>query len=58
MIEKTGRKVDLEVDGGLKADNARKVVQAGANVLVMGTEIFHSKDYKKKIQEIRKSIGS
>lgn len=58
MIEKTGRKIDLEVDGGLKADNARKVVQAGANVLVMGTEIFHSKDYKKKIQEVRKKIGS
>ncbi len=58
MIEKTGRKIDLEVDGGLKADNAKKVVQAGANVLVMGTEIFHSKDYKKKIQEIRKKIGS
>lgn len=58
MIEKTGRKIDLEVDGGLKADNARKVVRAGANVLVMGTEIFHSKDYKKKIQEVRKKIGS
>lgn len=58
MIEKTGRKIDLEVDGGLKADNARKVIQAGANVLVMGTEIFHSKDYKKKIQEVRKKIGS
>jgi ribulose-phosphate 3-epimerase len=57
MIEKTGRKIDLEVDGGLKADNAKKVVQAGANVLVMGTEIFHSQDYKKKIQEVRKNIG-
>ncbi len=58
LIEKTGRKIDLEVDGGLKADNAKEVVQAGANVLVMGTEIFHSKDYKKKIQEVRKNIGS
>ena len=58
LIEKTGRKIDLEVDGGLKADNAKEVVQTGANVLVMGTEIFHSKDYKKKIQEVRKNIGS
>jgi len=58
MIEKSGRKIDLEVDGGIKADNAKRVVQAGANMLVMGTEIFHSKDYKKKIQEVHKKIGS
>jgi ribulose-phosphate 3-epimerase len=57
MIEKEGRKIDLEVDGGIKADNAKKVVQAGANVIVMGTEVFHSKDYKKKIQEVCKKIG-
>ena len=54
MIEKTGRKIDLEVDGGIKADNAKKVVQAGGDMLVMGTEIFHSKDYKEKIREVRK----
>jgi ribulose-phosphate 3-epimerase len=58
MIQKSGRKIDLEVDGGLKADNAKKVVQAGGDILVMGTEIFHSKDYRKKIQEVRKKIGS
>lgn len=58
MIDKSGRKIDLEVDGGIKADNAKKVVQAGGNILVMGTEIFHSKDYKKKIQEVHKKIGS
>jgi ribulose-phosphate 3-epimerase len=58
MIEKTDRKIDLEVDGGVKADNVKKVVQAGANVIVMGTEIFHSKDYGAKIREVRKKIGS
>jgi ribulose-phosphate 3-epimerase len=57
MIQKSGRKIDLEVDGGLKADNSKKVVQAGGDILVMGTEIFHSKDYRKKIQEVRKKIG-
>jgi ribulose-phosphate 3-epimerase len=57
MIKTSGRKIDLEVDGGLKADNAKKVVQAGGDILVMGTEIFHSKDYRKKIQEVRKKIG-
>ena len=57
LIETTGRKISLEVDGGIKADNAKKVVQAGADVLVMGTEIFHSKNYTAKIREIRKKIG-
>jgi ribulose-phosphate 3-epimerase len=56
MIKKTGRTIDLQVDGGLKASNARKVVEAGANILVMGTEIFHSKNYKQKILEIRKNV--
>ena len=58
MIDKTGRKIDLEIDGGIKADNVKKVVEAGGDMIVMGTEIFHSKDYRKKIQEVRKKIGS
>ena len=58
MIDKTGREIDLEVDGGIKADNVKKVVEAGGDMIVMGTEIFHSMDYMKKIQEVRKKIGS
>jgi ribulose-phosphate 3-epimerase len=57
MIKSSGREIDLEVDGGVKASNARRVVEAGANILVMGTEIFHSKDYGKKIREIRAGLG-
>ena len=56
MISGSGRPIDLEVDGGIKASNVEKVVEAGANILVMGTEIFHSKDYKKKIEEVRQKI--
>jgi ribulose-phosphate 3-epimerase len=56
MITKSGREVDLEVDGGIKASNAKKVVGAGANILVMGTEIFHSKNYREKFEEIRKNL--
>lgn len=58
LIDKSGRKIDLQVDGGIKADNAKEVVRAGANILVMGTEIFHSKDYFAKINEVRRNIGS
>lgn len=56
MIDGTGRPVDLQVDGGVKASNARMVVEAGANILVMGSEIFLSGDYKKKFSEIRKAV--
>jgi ribulose-phosphate 3-epimerase len=57
MIDKSGREIDLQVDGGIKADNAKRVVQAGGNILVMGTEIFHSKDYAAKIREVHEKIG-
>lgn len=57
LIDKTGKDIELEVDGGIKATNAKKVVQCGADILVMGTEIFHSKDYKKKIEEVRKILN-
>jgi ribulose-phosphate 3-epimerase len=57
MITKAERYIDLEVDGGIKAVNARRVVEAGADILVMGTEIFHSKDYAGKIREVRANVG-
>lgn len=44
MIEECGRDVYLEVDGGIKMDNARRVVEAGADVLVTGTGLFRAKD--------------
>lgn len=56
MIRKSGRNIDLEVDGGIKASNVQRVVKAGANIVVMGTEIFHSGDYGAKIKEIRKIL--
>ena len=43
MIDQSGRGVDIEVDGGINGDTAREVIQAGANVLVMGTSLFQAK---------------
>ena len=45
MIEKTGRDIDLEVDGGVKA---------GANVLVAGSYVFGSDNYAKAIESLKK----
>ena len=51
-----GRKIDIEVDGGINADTARLSIQNGANVLVAGTSIFHTKDYAKAIRDLRGPI--
>ncbi|MBN33715.1 MAG: ribulose-phosphate 3-epimerase [Rhodospirillaceae bacterium] len=40
MIDASGRTIDLEVDGGVTADNAARVIEAGADVLVAGTAVF------------------
>jgi ribulose-phosphate 3-epimerase len=39
-IDKLGKPIDLEVDGGIDADTARQAVEAGADVLVAGTASF------------------
>ena len=41
-----GRDIDLEVDGGITAENARAVVDAGANVLVAGSAVYGGNDPK------------
>ena len=45
-------KIDIELDGGINP-KTRISVGNGANVLVAGTSIFHSKDYAKAIRELR-----
>jgi ribulose-phosphate 3-epimerase len=52
------RRIDIEIDGGVTAQNARKLIEAGANVLVAGTAIFAGNDpktYAKRIAAIRKA---
>ncbi|MBQ3390636.1 MAG: ribulose-phosphate 3-epimerase [Firmicutes bacterium] len=59
MIEKGGYKVDIEVDGGVKPANARKVLASGANVLVAGSAIFSAEDpvkETKKFMDILKGM--
>ena len=52
MIEKSGRDILIEVDGGVKRENAEKVVRAGADVLVMGTGLFRANDPKAVVREV------
>jgi len=48
--------LDIEVDGGVNDLTARKAVKAGANVLVVSSFIFKSKDKVKAIEDLRKSV--
>lgn len=52
-IAQSGREIDLQVDGGINPETARMVIEAGANVLVSGSYIFGSGDYKKAIASLR-----
>jgi ribulose-phosphate 3-epimerase len=54
LINKTGKKIYLEVDGGINDKNAKFVIENGANVLVAGNYVFTSKNYKKTIESIKK----
>jgi ribulose-phosphate 3-epimerase len=49
------RAIDIEVDGGINTQNAKILIDAGANVLVSGSTIFKSKNYQKTINELRNS---
>lgn len=53
MIRDKGLNVLIEVDGGIKIDNARKVAEAGADILVMGSGFYNSKDYKNLMKELK-----
>lgn len=44
---------DIQVDGGITKDNVGRCVEAGANVIVAGTSLFHAADMKIAIKEMR-----
>ena len=56
-IRKSGREVMLEVDGGIKADNIRRVADAGADTFVAGSAIFGQSDYRAVIRKMRAALA-
>ena len=59
LIDGTGLPILLEVDGGVKVDNAGAIVAAGADILVAGSAIFEAPgcDYKNTIARMREAAG-
>ena len=58
MIDDSGRKIRLEIDGGVKVDNIRAIAEAGADMFVAGSAIFSQPDYKAVIDQMRRELAN
>jgi ribulose-phosphate 3-epimerase len=58
IIDRSGRDIRLEVDGGIKVDNIGAVAAAGADTFVAGSAIFNAKDYAATIAQMRERIAA
>ena len=55
-ITASGKDIRLEVDGGIKVDNIRRIADAGADTFVAGSAIFGASDYKGVIDAMRRAL--
>ena len=58
LIETSGQSIRLEVDGGVKVDNIRRIAAAGANTFVAGSAIFGAEDYSEVITRMRDELAA
>jgi ribulose-phosphate 3-epimerase len=58
IIDQNHSLLEIEVDGGVKIENVREVSRAGADIFVLGTGIFKTKDYAETIRKLREEINS
>ena len=56
-IEATGKTIDLEVDGGIKVENVRRVADAGADTFVAGSAIYSTPNYAETIARFRAALS-
>ena len=58
ILDDRGLSAELEVDGGINADNAPDIVKAGANVLVAGNSVFRAEEgISEAIQRLREAVS-
>ncbi|HEY8878405.1 MAG TPA: ribulose-phosphate 3-epimerase [Roseateles sp.] len=57
IIDRSGRDIRLEIDGGVKVDNIREIAAAGADTFVAGSAIFGKPDYKAVIDAMRSELA-
>ncbi|WP_421805913.1 ribulose-phosphate 3-epimerase [Flagellimonas sp.] len=57
LINRKNAKTLIEIDGGVNAENAKKLVDHGADVLVAGSFVFKSEDPTATIKELKEKIA-
>ncbi|MFP7722440.1 ribulose-phosphate 3-epimerase [Lysobacter sp. A3-1-A15] len=57
MIDRSGRPIRLEIDGGVKADNIAEIAAAGADTFVAGSAIFNGGDYADVIGRMKAAVA-
>ena len=57
LIDQRNLPIYLGIDGGIKADNIRQVVDAGADFIVMGSGIFNAANYEERLSEIKNNLS-
>ena len=58
MIDNSGCKVEIEVDGGIGIENIKSIKDAGANIFVAGSAIFNSDSYVDAIKKMKQEISA
>ena len=53
IIKASGKDIDLQIDGGVTAENVAEIKAAGANVIVAGSAVFKATDRKQIIEDLR-----
>jgi ribulose-phosphate 3-epimerase len=57
LIDRSGRDIRLEVDGGVNAENIRSIADAGADTFVAGSAVFGKADYPGALAALRARLA-
>ncbi len=57
IVDQNRFPLEIEIDGGVKVENAREVSMAGADIFVLGTGIFKTENYEETIRKLKEEIG-
>ena len=58
IIDRSGKPIRLQVDGGIKVENIARIKKAGADTFVAGSAIFNAVDYQDVIDKMRRELAS
>ncbi len=57
IISRNNYRIEIEVDGGVNIDNVAEVVKAGADIVVMGSAFYNSRNYADTVKTVRERCG-